>query len=58
MRGINVFTVFLATLCVDICRAQTVPEAPPIVATPADSARSDDGLKDLDALTLSCPRLP
>jgi hypothetical protein len=56
MRGITVCTMFLLTLCNGIGRAQTAPDAPPIVASPSDSAPSVDSLRDLDALTFSCPR--
>jgi hypothetical protein len=46
--------MFLLTLC-GISGAQTAPDTRPIAATPSDSAPSDS-LRDLDALTLSCPR--
>jgi hypothetical protein len=57
MRGVTVCTMFLLTLCNGISRAQTAPDVAPIGATPSsDSAAGADSLRDLDALTLSCPR--
>jgi hypothetical protein len=56
MRGITVATMFLLTICNGVSWAQTAPDAPPIVAPPSDSAPSVDSLRDLDALTFSCPR--
>jgi len=56
MRGISVSTMFLLTLCNGISGAQTAPDALPIVAAPSDSSPGGDSLRDLDALTLSCPR--
>jgi hypothetical protein len=47
--------MFLLMLC-GIGGAQTAPDAQPSVATPADSSPAIDNLKDLDAMTLSCPR--
>jgi hypothetical protein len=46
--------MFLLTPCVS--GAQTAPNAQPTVATPSDPSPSADTLKDLDALTFSCPR--
>jgi hypothetical protein len=49
--------MFLLALCNGISGAQTAPDTLPIGAAPSsDSAPSADSLRDLDALTLSCPR--
>jgi hypothetical protein len=56
MRALMIPTMLLLTLCSGIGGAQTVRDAPPMGATPLDPPPSVDTLKDLDALTLSCPR--
>jgi len=55
MRAMTLSTMCLLTLC-GVSGAQTTRDAPPAAATPSDSSPGADTLKDLDALTLSCPR--
>jgi hypothetical protein len=55
MKSITVATMLLLTFN-GISGAQTASDTQPIAANPSDTPPVTDSLKDLDALTLSCPR--
>jgi hypothetical protein len=55
MRWITAIRTIALAVCTGIVCAQTVPNAQQ-PAAPSDSQSPSDGLKDLDAMTLSCPK--
>jgi hypothetical protein len=55
MRWMTAIRAIALAVCTGIVCAQTVPNLQQ-PAAPSDSQSSSDGLKDLDAMTLSCPK--